>query len=145
MPDPLTVTVAKLTTVPEDENETESQANQDAISLTNSGDNYSVTITAIAGADGDDGLYTFTKTEGSSLGDVEWIGIAVTTDETLTNIKWNGTALTQTDIDYATALGLTGGKTYVYWVPVENLPSSVTISTVDGSKGAKTITFAKAE
>lgn len=74
----------------------------------------------------------------------EWVGLAITTDETLTNVKFNGVALTQSDIDAATALGYTGGKTYIYFVKYTDLAGAgvtVVLTTVDGSKTAKSITF----
>lgn len=65
------------------------------------------------------------------------------TDENLTNVTWNGTALSQADIDEAASVGETDGKTIIFWVPYEDLDRTVTIGTVDGSKTDKTITFKK--
>ena len=69
--------------------------------------------------------------------------MVIHTDESLLNVTWNGTALTQADIDEAASVGETDGKSIIFWVPYENLSKTVTIGTVDGSKTAVTITVAK--
>lgn len=138
--------VAKLATAPVDPNQMESQANQDAISINkNINDEYVVSFDTIAGADGKDGLWAFTSTNPgqASLGDVEWLGFVLKTDEKLTNVTWNGTALTQADIDEAASVGETDGKTIIFWTPYEKLPREVSIGTVDNSKDAITIKFVK--
>lgn len=63
------------------------------------------------------------------------------------NVKVDGTALTQADIDDAEDLGYTDGKTYILWVAFEDLATadSITFTTVDGSKAAKTISLAQSE
>lgn len=63
------------------------------------------------------------------------------------NVKVDGTALTQADIDDAEDLGYTDGKTYILWVGFDDLTTadSITFTTVDGSKTAKTISLAQSE
>jgi hypothetical protein len=136
--------VSKLGTAPDDANREECQANQDAISVAmNDNGEYEISFTPIAGADGEDGLWAFTSTDPgqATLGDVEWLGFFLKTDEVLTNVTWNGTALTQADIDEARSVGATDDKTIIFWVPYEKLPRTVTIGTVDGSKEAVSIKF----
>lgn len=141
----LAVAVAKLATAPTDVNQTECQANQDAISVAlNAAGEYEVTVSPDASGDGQDGLWQFTSTDSgqAALGDKEWLGFAIETDEILTNVTWNGTALTSADIAESATVGL-NNKTIIFWTPYEKLPKTITLGTVDGSKNDVTIKIVK--
>lgn len=146
-----------MATVAADANQLESQANQDVLAVSAVTGGYEVEVTDVAEYDDptdpgtpvqastSDGLFEFAKIGESN--DYEWILLAVTTDESLLNVKVDNVALTQSDIDAADALGLTGGKTYILWVKYTDLAGAgklIVLSTVDGSKTAKTITFTQA-
>lgn len=89
-------------------------------------------------------MFEFAK--GSELSDYEWVLLAVTTDESLLNVELDGVALTQSDIDAATALGYTDGKTLILWVKYTELAlgKTIVLSTIDETKTSKTITFTQA-
>lgn len=148
----LSATVAKIATVATDANQLESQANQDVITVSAVTGGYGVEVTDTASYDDPEnpgtpidaetaeGLFEFAIDAVNG----EWIGLAVTLDETLTNVKVNNVALTQSDIDAATALGYTGGKTYIYFVKYTDLADAgvtLVLSTIDSSKTAKNITI----
>jgi len=152
----LSATVAKIATVAADANQLESQANQDAIFVNTVINGYAIDVNDIASYDDPsdpgtqidattaDGLFEF------EIDDVEgeWIGLAITLDEALTNVKVNNVALTNADINAANALGYTGGKTYIYWVDYAELAGAgvtLVLTTVDGSKTAKSITITQEE
>jgi len=148
----LSATVAKVATVAADANQLESQANQDVITVSAVTGGYEIEVTDVASYD--DPLDPGTPVEATNVSglfdftvdtvDGEWVGLAITFDEDLTNVKVNGTALTQTDKDAATALGYTGGKTYIYFVDYNDLAGAgvtLALSTVNGSKNAINVTF----
>lgn len=152
----LSATVAKIATVAADANQLESQANQDAIAVSAVTGGYEIEVTDVASYDDPEnpgtpveatnvsGLFDFTV----DTVDGEWVGLTITFDEDLTNVKVNGTALTQADIDAATALGYTGGKTYIYFVNYSNLAGAgvtIALSTVDDSKNAINVTLTQGE
>ena len=150
----LSATVAKVATVAADANQLESQANQDVITVSAVTNGYEVEVTDVASyTDGGstvtastaEGLFEFAQIGASN--DYEWILLAITTDESLLNVKLDGTALTQDDIDAATALGYTGGKTLILWVKYTDLVDvgkTIVLSTVDETKSSKSITFIQA-
>lgn len=137
--------VTKLTTAPDDVNKEKSQANQNAISIAKNGDTYEVKVNKIIGAEGADGLNTFTSTNEvqARKGNKEWVGIFIDTGDRLTNITWNGTALGEEDIAEAQSVGAKDDKTIIFWTPYEELPKSVKVGTVDGTKETVTVKFAK--
>ena len=100
--------------------------------------------------DGDDGLFKFTSTDAgqAALGDKEWIGIALTLDEAISeNITWNGTAFTAeeavAEIAGAQSVGYTDDKTMIFWTRYDALPKTIKLGTADGSKNEVEITFSK--
>ena len=109
-----------------------SQANQDAITVVQDGTDILVTI--------DDTLNSFTSTT-PGQGTGKWIGFEVATGAAdLTQVKYNGAALTAADVAEADTLGLPVGS-FVLWAKAGQLPKTFTVE-VDGVVMAYTIKLA---
>jgi len=122
---PLTGTVTKLAkeSLVNDANKAVSGANQDAVTVAQQGG--SVTVTANTGA-----LNAFTSTV-SEQGTHQWVGLVVATGQpSIIGVKYNGTELTQADVDEAASVGAPAGS-FVLWLKADvviNTPYSFTLS-----------------
>lgn len=108
--EPMSVTVAKLATVNQTDGNTEaSQANQNAITVTQDGNN--VTVSANI-----ESLNTFNSTAGKGEG--KWIGLTVDTgsDYTQEDIYWNGTKIPANEFTEAKDLGASDNGTFIWWI-----------------------------
>ena len=117
----MTVAVSKVETVAEDINEVESQANQNAITVNNLGNNeYGIAVTGT--------LNSFASTNpGQGIG--QWIGLVVDTGEDdIKKVKYNGVAFTENDVIEAATLGIDAGK-FVWWIKAETLPKQIVLTT----------------
>ena len=125
----MTATVAKLATVAADINQVESQANQDAITVNNLGnDNYTIEITNGAT------LNAFESTD-PAQGVGEWIGLVIDTGEdSIIGVKFNGYALSAADAAEATSVGVPAGS-FVWWIDANALPKTATLA-VNGKEDA---------
>ena len=107
----------------------ESQENQDAVTVTQSGNE--ITITGDLAA-----LNTFASTN-TAQGSGKWIGLDLDTGlDTIVGATWNGSPLTQADVDEAASVGLGAGH-IIFWVKAEALPKRVTI----GAEGKENVTI----
>lgn len=114
--------ISKIEVVAADENQVVSQANQDAVTAVQDGTDILVTI--------DGTLNSFTSTT-PGQGTGKWIGFKVTTNAAdLTQVKYNGVALTAADVAEADTLGLPAGS-FVLWAKAGQLPKTFTVE-VDG-------------
>lgn len=130
------IAVKKVSVVAADENQALSQANQDAITVTQSGNVITV--------NGDlDALnsYAATNPEGGSG---KFIGLDIDTHLTTINgATWNGYPLTNADIEEAASIGLGAGH-IVFWPKAENLvanPYEVTIGATGHTSTTLTVRF----
>lgn len=100
-------------------------ANQDATVITQSGN----TIT-VSEADGQQwGAY---ESDNPAQGIHEWVGLDINTGEKdITKVTFNGTLLTQDDVDEAASIGLPAGH-FVLWVKADDTagyPREITLGT----------------
>lgn len=115
----LTVSGSKIVKVADDVNKEKSQANQDAITVTQSGN----TITVSADVDA---LNSFASTN-PSQGTGKWVGLAIDTGEkSIIGVTYNGTALTQDDVDEAASVEV-GAGSFVLWLKAENGDKTFTL------------------
>ena len=113
------VTASKLTTAPNDVNKTESQANQDAVTVTS--DESTITVKGNL-----ETLNTFASTN-PNQGSGKWIGIDINTGlDSILDVTWGGQPLTQDDVDEAASVGLGAGH-IIFWVKAEALPRTITL------------------
>lgn len=125
-------TISKIEVVAADENQVESQANQDAITVVQNGADVAVAINGV--------LNSFTSTN-PAQGTGKWIGFEVATGaDDLTKVKYNGVALTAADVAEANSIGLSTGS-FVLWTKAEQLPKSFTVE-ANGSVDSYTIKLA---
>ena len=125
-------TISKIAVVADDDNQVKSQANQDAITVTQDGSDVFVAIDGI--------LNSYTSTN-PGQGTGKWIGFEVATGAAdLTQVKYDGVALTAADVAEADTLGLPAGS-FVLWVKAGRLPKTFTVE-VDGVAMAYTIKLA---
>ena len=117
------VTADKLVSAPDDENRIESQANQDAITITQSNNNIEIR--------GDlDSLNAYYSTDPNQNSEPKkWIGIDLATNiNDITNIYWGQYQLTANDVADSTGLGLPAGH-IIFWTDAEALSENpITIS-----------------
>ena len=105
------VTGSKILTVADDQNKVVSQANQDMLTVTQSGDVITASVDVNA-------LNSFASTD-PNQGTGKWIGFVIDTGEsTIIGTKYNGSALTQADVDEAASIGVGAGK-FVLWLKAE--------------------------
>ena len=87
--------------------------NQDATKVEQVGDE--ITISELDGTQW--GEY---ESDNPAQGEHEWVAIGISTGERdLTKVTFNGTPLTQADVDEAASLGL-GAGTFVLWVKADD-------------------------
>jgi hypothetical protein len=119
----VSVTASKLATAPDDVNKTESQANQDAVTVTQSGN-----VITISGSL--DALNSFASTN-EAQGSGKWIGLDLNTGlDTIVGAKWGNYTLTQDDADEAASVGLGAGH-IIFWTKAETLPKTISINGED--------------
>lgn len=113
-----------MATAPDDVNKLESQANQDAVTVTQTGN----TIT-IAGSL--DELNTFASTN-AAQGSGKWIGLDLNTGlDSIIGVKWGDSyTLTQEDVDEAASVNLGAGH-IIFWTKAEALPKTIKINDVE--------------
>ena len=110
----------KIATVANDVNKVKSQANQDAIEVTQSGN----TVTVLADVDT---LNSFASTN-PSQGTGKWIGLAINTGEpSIIGVKYGNYAFTQDDVDEAASVGV-GAGSFVLWLKAEDGNKSFILS-----------------
>lgn len=115
------VTVSKLATAPNDANKTESQANQDAVTVSQDGN--TITITGSL-----DALNSFASTN-PAQGSGKWIGLDLNTGlDTIVGATWGDSyELTQADVDEAASVGLGAGH-IIFWTKAEDLPKIIKVN-----------------
>ena len=115
------VTASKLATAPNDANKTQSQANQDAVTVTQHGN----TITIIGSLNA---LNSFASTN-PAQGSGKWIGLDLNTGlDTIVGSTWGDSyELTQEDVDEAASVGLGAGH-IIFWTKAEDLPKTIKIN-----------------
>lgn len=120
--------------VPAGATQSDSQANQTAITVTQNGDVYTLTASSTLNAFALDGS---TK---------EWVILDIATDETdITNVSTNGVAYTATDVATATSYGLSAGHATLA-VAFDDLTTAgidIVFATVNNTKNPVTITIKK--
>ncbi len=124
------VTAKKLITAPNDVNKVASQANQDAVTISQSGNNIVIR--------GDlSQLNSFNSTD-PNQGSGKWIGVDLDTNlDTIVGAKWNGYTLAQADADEAASVGLGAGQ-IIFWVKAESI-SSVARAITIGAEGKEDV------
>jgi hypothetical protein len=109
-------------------------ANQDATVITQSGNK--IIVSEVAGKQ-----WVEYNSDDPEQGVHEWVGLAIDTGlSDITKVKFNGTALTQADVDEAASIGLGAGK-FVLWVKADDTaayPRTITLS-ADGQEDAQFI------
>lgn len=130
----LTLSGSKIATVADDVNKDESQANQDAITVTSSAN--AINIAADV-----DALNSFASTN-PAQGSGKWVGLVVDTGlDDITKVSIDGTALTQADVDEAASVGV-GAGSFVLWLKAEStFPKTMTLSADDYADTVLTITL----
>ena len=113
-----------MATAPEDLNKEQAQANQDAITVTQSGTE--ITITGSLSS-----LNSYASTN-PSQGSGKWIGLDLNTGlDTIVGAKWGSSyTLTQDDVDEAASVGLGAGH-IIFWTKAEDLPKTISINDVE--------------
>ena len=125
------VTASKLTTAPNDVNKTESQANQDAVTVTS--DESTITVKGNL-----ETLNTFASTN-EAQGSGKWIGIDINTGlDSILDVTWGGQPLTQADVDEAASVGLGAGH-IIFWVKAEALPRTITLGHEEETKSIQVV------
>ena len=119
----MTITATKLAVAPDDLNKEDAQANQDAVTITQEWNNIIVKGKL-------DQLKTYNSTN-PNQGEHQWVWIVLTTNlESITGAKWNGSQLTQADIDEGATIWL--DKTQIiYWTKVDvikDTPAEIAIT-----------------
>lgn len=107
-------------------NKTESQANQDAVTVTQSGN--TITISGSLEA-----LNSFASTN-EAQGSGKWIGLDLNTGlDSIVGVKWGDSyTLAQDDVDEAASVGLGAGH-IVFWTKAEDLPKTIKVADVEYS------------
>ena len=125
------VTASKLTTAPNDVNKTESQANQDAVTVTS--DESTITVKGNL-----ETLNTFASTN-EAQGSGKWIGIDINTGlDSILDVTWGGQPLTQADVDEAASVGLGAGH-IIFWVKAEALPRTIILGHEEETKSIQVV------
>lgn len=115
------MTAAKLATAPADVNQADSQANQNAVTVSQEGN-----VITITGNIND--LKSFASTN-PSQGSGKWIGLDLNTGlETIVGATWGDNyTLTQDDVDEAASVGLGAGH-IIFWTKAEDLPKTIKVN-----------------
>ena len=109
----LDVETRKLAKAPNDVNKEQSQENQDKLTVTKNGNEFTVNV-----AGGVDSLNTFASTN-PAQGSGKWIGLDIDTGEKdITKVTFGGEPLTQADVEEAASVGLGAGH-FVLWLKAE--------------------------
>lgn len=120
----LAVLGSKLAEVADDVNKVVSQVNQDDVTVTQDGN----TIT-VSGRVNE--LNSFASTD-PNQGTAKWIGLVIDTGESdITKVTYNGSALTQADVEDAASVGQGAGK-FILWIKAEvvaETPKTFTLGT----------------
>ncbi len=98
-----------------------SQANQDAVTVTQNGN--TITITGSL-----DALNSFASTN-PAQGSGKWIGVDLNTGlDTIVGATWGDSyELTQADVDEAASVGLGAGH-IIFWTKAEDLPKTIKVN-----------------
>lgn len=122
----LDVTANKVAKVADDVNKTESQANQDKLKISKSGNKITVAVNG-----GVDSLNEFASTN-PAQGSGKWIGLDINTGERdITKVTYNGTLLTDDDVAEAESINLPAGH-FVLWLKAEvvkDIPRTIVLGT----------------
>ncbi|MEA5038837.1 MAG: S-layer homology domain-containing protein, partial [Clostridiaceae bacterium] len=136
---PMSVTVTKLAAGnvnQSDGNTTVSAANQNAVTVSRSGN--TITVSGILSA-----LNSFTSTT-EGQGTHKWVCLVVNTGEADTKtVSYNGSALTQTDVDEAASVSV-GAGSFVLWIKADEVattPKIFTLSVVGKADTTITVRF----
>ena len=116
-------------------NKEQSQANQDAVTVTQDGSD--ITISGNLST-----LNSFASTN-AAQGSGKWIGLDIGTDlSSIVGATWDGSELTQADVDEAASVGLGAGH-IVFWGKAANLLAgrTITIGAADHEDAVFTIKF----
>ena len=125
----MSVTAAKLATAPDDLNAVASQANQDAVTVTQEGD-----VITVSGSLDD--LEEFASTN-PSQGTGKWIALDLNTGlNSIVGARWGDYVMTQADADEAASVGLGAGHIVFWFKAEEGYSRDITISS-----GSKSITI----
>lgn len=118
------VTASKLATAPDDVNKTQSQANQDAVTVTQSGN----TIT-ISGSMNNLNSYASTN---SQQGSGKWIGLDMNSGlDSIVGVKWGDSyTMDESDVAEANSVNLPAGH-FIFWVKAEDLPRTIKVNDVE--------------
>lgn len=128
--------VAKLVTAPNDVNKTESQANQDAITVVQDGANITVKGNLAS-------LNSFASTN-PNQGTAKWIALDIETKaESITSVTWNGSALTADDVAESASVGLAQNH-IIFWAKAEALPRTINIASEGFESVALVVSFEEA-
>lgn len=121
-------------TAPDDVNKTQSQANQDAVTVSQSGNK--ITISGNL-----ETLNSFASTN-AAQGSGKWIGLDLNTGlDSIVGATWNGYALTEDDVAEAASVGLGAGH-IIFWAKAEQLPRTITIGANGKEDAVITVSFA---
>ena len=130
------ITGSKIVTVAPDINQEKSQENQDKLTVTTSGSIISVVV--------DGGIADLNEFESTNpaQGSGKWIGLVVDTGENdITKVTYNGTALTQADVQEAASVGV-GAGSFVLWLKAEStFPKTFVLGTVGKEDTTVTVTI----
>lgn len=120
------VTASKLATAPDDDNKTQSQANQDAVTVTQSGN----TIT-ISGSMNSLNSYASTNPQ---QGSGKWIGLDMNSGlDSIVGVKWGDSyTMDESDVAEANSVNLPAGH-FIFWVKAEDLPRTIKVNDVEYS------------
>lgn len=114
-PTPLNVQITKLPSAnaPKDANEAICKANQDAVTVTQSGDTVTVT--------GDLSALQESESSNPSQGTAKWVALVVNTGKSYTSadIYYNGEKLPASEFTEAQDLGLSGSSNIILWIKAE--------------------------
>ena len=121
-------------------NKEDSQFNQDAVTITQTGSNI-----IISGHLSD--LRTFSSTN-PSQGSAKWVGIDLGTNlSTIEGATWNGSPLTADDVAESASVGLGVGH-IIFWGRADSLalsPKTITIGAEGYESAAITVSFVEAD
>ena len=131
------VSINKLIEAPDDLNKVVSQENQDSISVVQNGNN-AIIIGHI------DALNVFASTN-SAQGEAKWIGLDIGVNvNDITELTWNGFALSADDVAEAASVGLGDGH-IVFWAKAEQLPRVIRIGREGYGEAEVKVSFVEVE
>ena len=89
-------------------------------------------------------MNTFASTN-PNQGSAKWIGLDLGTNvNDITQLTWNGYALTSDDVAESASVGLGAGH-IVFWAKAENLPRTITIGGTDYEDAVITVSWNEIE